>query len=589
MKKSMLLRLTMAVMAVVVFASLAGAATQLLAVNEEGYVKLLTLKDGAFVDADDAGGKVGNGLFEGEEARLQGNGKENRVFQYEEGKFVIVGNAETVVIEDLNEKAVRVSGSIGDSVGTQNGISAVTALNGSPVLLANNAVATVSDDKKNLHRVDISVDVAFVHNDRLYVIGAISADGEKNDFSKYEKVQTEVIGSGSIVSGEGIHELVKVDDDLAYLKNNVWQATGLEGLSADYPPVLPSLVVGDIIFVASNDALLALESKLMGKQIEVQKVFMEHFVAMTAKDDKSFYVIESRDEQLHVGRLSFKRTEKGVIEGNLLSLKDISKDIVGNVGDSFDIFANDEVILVVNQGKKMLAYTADGLEDIQIEDSEKYLSGAIVTVSGSGGDGTGTIIEDGTPLSISAIEDATIREAIVNNSGAGNANAFVDSDKVTKANASNLTQAAQDKMKDELTFDPETQQVNFNRLYDFTASKEGYILIKQAVTASANSRTFFVEKETSTASVAAADDLVDATLLDDKGGKITTSGTSTYVTGGKLSANTTYTLVTASVSNEPEEPKPDDGNTSSGSGGGCNAGFAAISALLALAFIKKSK
>ena len=76
------------------------------------------------------------------------------------------------------------------------------------------------------------------------------------------------------------------------------------------------------------------------------------------------------------------------------------------------------------------------------------------------------------------------------------------------------------------------------------------------------------------------DEPVKATLLDSDKATVTTNGnTSAYAGYDGLTADQTYAAVKVSES----------GGSVGGSGGGCNAGFAGLAVLAALALVKKSK
>ena len=114
----------------------------------------------------------------------------------------------------------------------------------------------------------------------------------------------------------------------------------------------------------------------------------------------------------------------------------------------------------------------------------------------------------------------------------------------------------------------------------FKALKDGFIVLDTPKYDPAKYAVFFIDESLL---AAAANGVNEAVLMDDKGNPCEDGETSAYIGAGELTAGQTYTLYAA---------EKDSGGNNTGSGsssGGCNAGFAGIAALAALALIKKSK
>ena len=130
---------------------------------------------------------------------------------------------------------------------------------------------------------------------------------------------------------------------------------------------------------------------------------------------------------------------------------------------------------------------------------------------------------------------------------------------------------------------------NLIQLGNITPKEAGWVITSADFKASYSAnllRVFFI-KNTSLSTSSLADvstaatcDIVEATLLDATGAKLSSSANVSSAYALANLEKTEYVVAAA-------EGTKTDGSSSSG--GGCNAGFAALSALMALAFFKKSK
>lgn len=571
MKKFNALLFAMALVAVVAFASVASAATtQFLAIDSSnGKVVVVNVDPNAEKKITYEGKTVvGAPVF---------NDLDNsyvKLFGYDGGVLAISSDkggkgakAYTFTVNSSGEyeygKTFKVGAFSGD-------IRGVTTFHGNPVILATGAIGVLSDDK--FTAFPVSVDAAFEYQSRLYVISG-DAPVKLFEFSSLSIAdQANTVYNLQLDTDKGVISkdisittpaTLKGDTSTVTIGNTVYIATGENG-SFD-----------KLVIPGAADSFMG-STTLSVKPFET--VGNSKCFALTEKDGTLYALEKQSNNDLYliiVSETDSQITKTSVIEK-------LSADIKGPADGtgSFDVYVRDDVIGVVNHGHALAIFTPDGNEWKFVE-SIDFASAAIAKTASTTPD---------TPVTptTTVVDASTLAKASQDNLVAATpASAIADFVTAEEASTTTVPTGAQAAIEAELKKDDKTT-VTLAAKTNYTPDKDGYILVKEAVDVS-KVTVYFVEAATTT-TTAATGDATKATLLDADCKEMGSTGTSVYAASGELKSGKTYTLVEATVSSTSGgDDEGEGGSTTSSSSGGCDAGFAAVSALLALAFVKKSR
>lgn len=579
MKKFNALLFAMALVAVVAFASVAFAATQFLGVDTNGKVVVIN------VDPTKTSQKVTYEGYTITGAPKIGDDEHSTVkaFGYEGGIVVVstdaLNNGAKVYTFKTNDSGNFEYGKVYTELASKGKLSGdimgVVTMQGNPVILATKAIATISSDK--LSAIAISDDIPFVYNSNLYIVSADGKDGAGKifEFKGVNDAEGAVVNSTSttIVSREivcptGGTVLTNADVSTVTIDNTIYiaaaRATGAGGSF-------------DKIVIPTGSANFMDTSAFKITPVDV--LSDGNYFALFNKDG-ALYALEKRsDNDLYLVEMtiaSSKVTKTTILEK-------LSADVKGaNDGTgSFDIYITDDVIGVINHGHAFAVFTQSENGGWSFVESKDFKTAAMVTTASTTPD---------TPVTptTTVVDASTLAKASQDNLVAATpASAIADFVTAEEASTTTVPTGAQAAIEAELKKDDKTT-VTLAAKTNYTPAKDGYILVKEAVDVS-KVTVYFVEAATTT-TTAATGDATKATLLDADCKEMGSTGTSVYAASGELKSGKTYTLVEATVSSTSGgDDEGEGGSTTSSSSGGCDAGFAAVSALLALAFFKKSR
>jgi len=452
-----------------------------------------------------------------------------------------------------------------------SGVKQVVGFNGAPVFISDQVISTILNNT-DFVRIELSVDAAFVVNNKLYTI--TSADGDAGDkgHAKYTKHMLRQVSAFTTTTTD-------IDTTMSYMKGDT-----ITWPNAVYPGAFATAITGNYVYIANETGLFKFEAKetsdtgiiLTGAAPKVEKTSLTgKYLAMTADND-TLYALKEKDGKILLMSISTEDdTETPLCET-------VSEDVKGLTlakgANSFDVYYDptDKVFAVVNHGVDTAFYIPDGTTYKLLTKSDVFPSLAMVkTASSSTDDGKDTETKTSTLVDPTKVDADKIAKVFDGKT----ASDFLTTETAGEATA---TTDKNDKAATTIAKEMDWEGATVTPVANFTPTKAGPVLVNAKYDA-AKYVVYFIES-----TLLAADTPVKAKLLDDNLVEIT-SKTSTYA-AAELESGKTYTMYAAQ---EKPSSTDDDNNkttTSSGSSSsGCNAGFAAVSALLALAFFKKSR
>ncbi len=575
MKKFNALLFAMALVAVVAFASVASATT-FLAVDQSGNVEVVKIDPSASNPLTYSGNTTGTPADLMTSLKTSAAQKTVKVFPWEGGFAIIsadIAGAETdrVALYEVTDGNVAYSSKNGDlgiltkgitGGASSSGIKKVETLNGNPVFIADNAISTIltKNDHAFVSFDYTSIDTTFTLNSKLYVIHSDDTChtfiGEISNINSSTAMNTSTRGGA-----------FKKDTEVFTVWNN---------MAPDY--AYSAAVVGSFVYVVDSHDLIKFDASEMSQQgivltsktptITTTKLENPEYRAMTT-DGTTLYALKETNSSYAV---------VSVTDEAETWLYDVTASDVNatETGSSFDIYYDptDKVIAVVNQGKKVAFYANINDSWSKLTARETFVTAAPVLTASTTPDTPDTPVTPTPAAQVVDVANSTAAQTAIAAAFPNvPASSFLTSDKATLGTADAISDAAKEAL--EAKVEDGYHVKSYNLLKKVTLTEKGYILLEgtdiQKLDSSKHVVLAFNASGTS----------YPVKLLNASGTVL--AETVTYLGAGELEAGT-YNIYYA----EKEKDSDDSGDTGSSSSG-CNAGFAAVSALLALAFIKKSR
>ncbi len=477
----------------------------------------------------------------------------------------------------------RGTGARAASGSTTGGVRRVVDFKGDPVFIGQSAFAVLLNDT-NIKSLDVSVDLAFVHNDKLYIINS-NKDNSKSYIQSVSSITTGtkstdiadvVIGTRNTGKSELLSYAINGESKID------WKTTTERG-------TFSTVVTEKYVYLASEKGVYKIEltetDVLHSPKVE-KTVLQGEFLAMTSEGE-TIYAWKKLGGVYYLVAVSTgsdAETELHRMTNEEWSIPDVAP--------SFDICYNpsDKVIGVVAHASPMASVsglavfipstTQTNKWDLYHVDSD-FQSAALLASTSTTPDTPDTPATDSTvvdPTSLTDDQKASLKDA-----SGGEAADFVTTATEATGTTPDSTVTANVRSAAGTGF----ESAPVAAVKNYTLASDGYILVKAAGYNAANVKVFFVPVNTSSATVA-ADSTSEGVLLDSSYAKIT-SGTSAFASSAEKLTAGTYTLVTATktASTTPEDEGSDTGSSSSG----CDAGFGLMSlaALLAVTTISKRR